>query len=631
MQQLNLVLVHIGQNLPEYIFDCIYQCLLINGPHCKIYVVVDECHIDDIIQQLFSFNLNVFVKYPVHVLQNVVQVIPISIPQKLLDEDNAYNSFVDNARKHADTQFREGFWVSTTSRFFYIYAVTKLFHLKNVFHIENDIMLYVPFKDIFDETICKDPTKTWMVQDAPNRVVPSILFFPNMDNLKKLVEFITQQHNITNRFQNDMDILGKFPEKECFPLCDNSIVYDGAAIGQYLGGIDLRNVIQNPNDMNYYNNKTIGFINETCVFKPNTCIFTRKNIVTDEHHGNLKTILLFRNQQVSRVANLHIHSKQLYQFSSIHDISFKDIISGDRILSLCDFVIATSDILNFHKGIEHFAKDIILVKDWNKINIYKLNEYFRQHSKNTNNKTIKLFIYTHTLHLFCKFILDKLDKKLSYVLYLHNSDHPFDIQYKHLLNNECIKSVYSQNIDYPEDNSKLFYLPIGIANAMWKHGNLQELYKVIKNTFKKTKTKSIYVNINASTFGYRKLFLEKIKEKNTYPLTDSKPYKDYLNDLSQHRFCLCLRGNGVDTHRFWESLYLGVIPVIVNNKDTKCKNYVNYMKKQVIPFVEITENDLDIILDKYTEDYFNEELYLKFMEESNLFTLETLKLSFYKE
>jgi hypothetical protein len=36
----------------------------------------------------------------------------------------------------------------------------------------------------------------------------------------------------------------------------------------------------------------------------------------------------------------------------------------------------------------------------------------------------------------------------------------------------------------------------------------------------------------------------------------------YKEELLDHKFILCPRGNGVDTHRMWEALYCGVIPVV---------------------------------------------------------------------
>lgn len=37
---------------------------------------------------------------------------------------------------------------------------------------------------------------------------------------------------------------------------------------------------------------------------------------------------------------------------------------------------------------------------------------------------------------------------------------------------------------------------------------------------------------------------------------------NFLKEIKQHKFVLCPRGNGVDTHRLWETLYMGSIPVV---------------------------------------------------------------------
>lgn len=41
---------------------------------------------------------------------------------------------------------------------------------------------------------------------------------------------------------------------------------------------------------------------------------------------------------------------------------------------------------------------------------------------------------------------------------------------------------------------------------------------------------------------------------------------DFLEALVRHRFVLCPPGNGVDTHRMWEALLAGAIPVVLQSK-----------------------------------------------------------------
>ena len=230
-----------------------------------------------------------------------------------------------------------------------------------------------------------------------------------------------------------------------------------------------------------------------------------------------------------------------------------------------------------------------------------------------------------------KYVLNNLDKSIEYILYIHNSDHSFNNSYREIVDSQIIKKIYAQNIDYSLPNTKLNLLPIGIANSMWKHGNLIELYDIIKKTYKNKKTENIYVNINPATYSYRKVLLDKIKQINSFKLSVSKPYKEYLMELASHRFCLCIRGNGIDTHRFWESLYLGVIPVIINNETTSCQNWINYLKVLEVPFYEIKQNHIDKMFIQCTDNFFTESLYHKIIQNSNssIYNLSSLKLSNY--
>ena len=42
-----------------------------------------------------------------------------------------------------------------------------------------------------------------------------------------------------------------------------------------------------------------------------------------------------------------------------------------------------------------------------------------------------------------------------------------------------------------------------------------------------------------------------------------------MKRLSTYEFCICPEGNGVDTHRLWECLYLKVVPVVIESEFTK--------------------------------------------------------------
>jgi hypothetical protein len=239
------------------------------------------------------------------------------------------------------------------------------------------------------------------------------------------------------------------------------------------------------------------------------------------------------------------------------------------------------------------------------------------------------------LELFIKYVLDYLDPTIKYTLFLHNSDHAFGHTPLHekLLQTKHIHHVFAQNCDAKSKYiDKVTLLPIGLANSMWKHGDVLSLYKTISKSYKQSKTKNLYVNINPATYHYRKDVLDHLTRSKKFNVEHTpKPFNEYLQELSEYRFSLCLRGNGLDTHRFWESLYMGVIPVIINNNTTCMNNFVTYLKMLNIPFYEITDDSLDDIIVKYSDSFFDQYLYDKIMKKLDkpISNIDSLRLNYY--
>jgi len=625
---MNLVYIHIGDNLPNYIFDSIYQSLLLNQD-TKIYVILQDELIESFQNVISEFNINTYLKKSIHIEMHI-QCIPLTILKMPEDYTHLINNLPDSTK-----QFRDAFWISTTARFFYIKSFMELFKLHNVYHIENDIMLYENLQDI-----PVDKTKMYMVRDSYDRVIPSILFIPDYSHLQKLTQHMLTKLKNSRKLMNDMQLLGSYTANHVdyfpFDFSNNTgYIMDGAAIGQYMGGVDPRNIPQFETKSERekafisMNNPTIGFINETCTFKPNSMSIFKKGI----HITNVNIpVKLFYGQQenndmimLKQIVNLHIHSKQLYQFSSINDLKYGDLISGDRIVGLCDFVLLTHDIFMYHQNLDKFIdiNKVIIVKNFQTVDTKNLNTYFKE----CNKPYIKLFIYTHILDYFIKFILPYLDNTLSYILYLHNSDHEVKQHHIHeLVKHKFISKIYAQNISFYHNKCQL--LPIGIANSMFKHGDLLSLYSVMSNTYYRKKTKNLYINISPHTYAYRATVLEEIKQRpDDFTVSTNKTYKEYLEELSQNKFCLCVRGNGIACHREWECYYLGVIPVIINNKHTNLDSYVKYLQELNLPFYEIKEDTLE----RYTNDFFNDDLYKKIMLkcDSSMFNSPSVKLSHY--
>jgi hypothetical protein len=108
-------------------------------------------------------------------------------------------------------------------------------------------------------------------------------------NLIKIFPIFIQNKNLSEE-QNFVST-----NSDMFPF-----IFDAAAIGQYLGGVDPRN------DASH----TIGFVNETCVIKYNNY---KVWVEYDENEKRKKPFIII-NDKVVPIFNLHIHSKHLGNF-----------------------------------------------------------------------------------------------------------------------------------------------------------------------------------------------------------------------------------------------------------------------------------------------------------------------------
>jgi hypothetical protein len=551
----SLIYINIGP-IQDYIYDSIYQTLTIhNDTNLQIYIGIHNKYISEFRNELTMWNI---------FTNNVVLVdIDLSPQFDFLREQH-----------HG---FRENFWLNTTKRFFYIEYIIKLYQIENVYHLENDVMLFQPLKVL-------DNDKLTVVSDHPTRVIASIMFIKNLKQISDLNNYIKSTISNTTQFMNDMELLGNYRDVSHFNIDPNiGDTYDAACFGQYLGGVDYRNISEFDTKpigeqlLIKYTNGLKGFINETSIIKPNNYTIAKKN---NRYYANENLLI-----------NLHIHSKQLYNFSS-NKIEFDDIITGDRVLGWCDIVFLTRDIMDFHKNIEHFTqgKQIILIenKELDDNSQRALSKILDTYSKDV---PVKIFIYTHILDIFIKHILPLINIKC--IIYCGNSDHTFDEQYLTLLNDCDVIKVIAQNPNVI--HNKLELLPIGIANSMWRHGDLLKLYSVIKDTYRYKKS-GIYININPDTFFYRKLLLDGIKLSSKLMVSTNKEYQKYLHELSQCKYALCPRGNGLDCHRFWECIYLNVIPVVINNNYTNSKAFTKHLHSYGKPFYEINSNNINDIV-----------------------------------
>lgn len=166
-------------------------------------------------------------------------------------------------------------------------------------------------------------------------------------------------------------------------------------------------------------------------------------------------------------------------------------------------------------------------------------------------------IYSHSDHVESLFkILENLKFKNIKII-TSQSDRKIT---KKLFNKKpnCVSEWYSINVHFK--NKALIPIPLGLAP--YRNTKSVILNDFIDQKYDNLKDQFIYANFNVNTNYFHRSRARNYYIKNyERELINQKNYPEYLKNLKRYKFALCPWGNGIDTHRFWEALYCGVIPI----------------------------------------------------------------------
>jgi hypothetical protein len=128
-----------------------------------------------------------------------------------------------------------------------------------------------------------------------------------------------------------------------------------------------------------------------------------------------------------------------------------------------------------------------------------------------------------------------------------------------------LRRVFLQN-SYIESDSKFRCLPIGIENR--KYGRNGMPYNFLDFYIRRRKINGVFLGPLGETHPIRKLISElDLKHiRNVHKLSDRLSSLEFALESSKWTHVVAPRGNGKDTHRFWETLYRGSVPVVESDE-----------------------------------------------------------------
>jgi hypothetical protein len=201
-----------------------------------------------------------------------------------------------------------------------------------------------------------------------------------------------------------------------------------------------------------------------------------------------------------------------------------------------------------------------------------------------------------------------------------HSDFPIDKEIFNRYQHNC-QSWFAINTNY--EHPKLINLPLGITNNTNEselhpiYGNTQIMMEVMRQP--KIDRNLVYMNFSIHTYpSERQSCYDIFKDKSWVTVGTTvntlEGRHNFLSDIRNHTFVLCPRGNGIDTHRLWETLYMGSIPIV--------KRYIGLKEFTDLPILMIDDwsNITEDLLRATAQDFV-----------SRTWSMEKLKFSYWKQ
>ena len=299
---MNIVLIHIGNNKIDYVINTFHH--LLKYENKNVFFLANKKIINNLRLKKISKNIKFF---------NLDEVKISKLHEKFLK------------RNKLDKKFGKGFWLKTLERFFYLENFCNTMKLKNIIHLENDILIFDNLEK-YQETFSRN-FNIGMTLLNKELCVPGFLYFKNHKSINFLCDYINSKFNFfcIKKNKNDMKILAEMYEKfkdnnkikvRLLPTMNSelgkivkkkskdikpfyqyfkqfNVIFDACAIGQKIGGLDPK-----------FHKFKGSYINPLNIFDA-----SKVKIIIKKIKKNKKPFLKI-NEKLVPVLNIHMHSKK---------------------------------------------------------------------------------------------------------------------------------------------------------------------------------------------------------------------------------------------------------------------------------------------------------------------------------
>jgi hypothetical protein len=194
------------------------------------------------------------------------------------------------------------------------------------------------------------------------------------------------------------------------------------------------------------------------------------------------------------------------------------------------------------------------------------------------------FLFNHHFHRWLTHLHWPPSKRL--VLITGSADYTIDDAVVRQFKTPAIAHWFGTNVTAANDPN-VHGIPLGIASYdprevsssfLFRFGDTSEYHQILSRDISfqevcqtpRTNQHKLYMNFSKDTYHDRiRIWDEFVNHPWVHSGTHAITFEGrmaYLKELRASEYSLCARGNGQDTYRFWESLYVGTTPIVEHSR-----------------------------------------------------------------
>lgn len=290
-----------------------------------------------------------------------------------------------------------------------------------------------------------------------------------------------------------------------------------------------------------------------------------------------------------------------------------ELIEGVALSQLCDY--SFGDQAGQWSGIyTHFMKDANLInlefvnkvfdikksRDYMTLFIDNIRLYNRkiEEVKPADWPIVRAMMQKSNLLSLCKNFPD-----MKFIIFTNLEDTPIDDYIYESIPKNVVRIVAANAITF---GGKVIPAPYGVQRRMNQNDDRIEILKhYMEKGFPRT-FRLLYVGINENSHEERR-GLNNLFIANPWATVETGrvDFETYLDHMRRCKFVLCPRGNAIDCHRNWETIYMRRVPVMKRTPLLE-EMYKDYQVLFVDDYTEITEQLLldnnQMFIDAQTQD-----------------------------